>query len=56
MMEPVHQQIEQIFDEPSRIEKAGGSIQRTKTSLGPYGFMVLAIDTEGNMFELHSQK
>ena len=26
------------------------------TSLGQYGFMVLAVDTEGNTFGLHSQK
>ncbi|QDT05061.1 Glyoxalase-like domain protein [Rubripirellula lacrimiformis] len=40
----------------SRIQGAGGRVQKPKTSIGPYGFMVLAVDTEGNMFGLHSQK
>jgi predicted enzyme related to lactoylglutathione lyase len=40
--------------ELGRVEKAGGSIHREKTSLGPHGFMALAIDTEGNRFGLHS--
>lgn len=40
--------------EESRIVKAGGRIQRPKTSIGQYGFITLAFDTEGNMFGLHS--
>ncbi len=42
--------------EASRVKAAGGKIQKEKVSLGQYGFMVLAVDTEGNMFGLHSQK
>lgn len=42
--------------EESRIEKAGGKIQQSKMPIGEYGFISLAIDTEGNMFGLHSQK
>ena len=42
--------------EASRVELAGGKIEKPKVSLGPYGFMALAVDTEGNMFGLHSQK
>ena len=42
--------------EESRIESEGGKIFQSKQSLGEYGFMVLAIDTEGNMFGIHSQK
>ncbi|MDP5030037.1 MAG: VOC family protein [Paraglaciecola sp.] len=38
----------------ARVEKAGGKIQRDKMSIGEYGFIVLAVDTEGNMFGLHS--
>jgi uncharacterized protein len=38
------------------VEKAGGTIQREKMSIGEYGFIALAIDTEGNMFGLHSLK
>lgn len=41
-------------DEESRIEKAGGTVHQSKQSIGEYGFMVLASDTEGNMFGVHS--
>ncbi len=47
---------EDCATEAARIETAGGRIQKPKTSLGQYGFMVLAVDTEGNLFGLHSQK
>lgn len=40
--------------EGSRVAAAGGSVQREKMSIGEYGFVVLATDTEGNMFGLHS--
>jgi len=39
-----------------RVVKAGGRIQREKFSIGQYGFIALAIDTEGNMFGLHSMQ
>ncbi len=42
--------------EAARVVPAGGKIQREKTSLGEYGFMALAIDTEGNMIGLHSMQ
>lgn len=42
--------------EESRIATAGGKVQRTKMSIGEYGFVSLACDTEGNMFGLHSMK
>lgn len=42
--------------EESRVKEAGGKIQQSKMSLGEYGFCTLAIDTEGNMFGLHSNK
>ena len=42
--------------EALRVEAAGGRLQQPKTSIGEYGFMVLAVDTEGNMFGLHSQR
>ncbi|HDM8240717.1 TPA: lactoylglutathione lyase [Vibrio campbellii] len=35
---------------------AGGSIQSPKMSIGGYGFITLAFDTEGNLFGLHSNK
>ncbi|MBU1643457.1 VOC family protein [bacterium] len=40
--------------EESRVIEAGGRIQRAKTSIGEYGFIVLAYDTEGNMIGMHS--
>jgi uncharacterized protein len=42
--------------EASRVKKAGGRIEREKMSIGEYGSIALAIDTEGNMIGLHSQK
>lgn len=43
-------------DEAGRVVKSGGRIQREKMSIGQYGFIALAIDTEGNMFGLHSMQ
>ncbi len=40
--------------EGSRVAAAGGKIRQDKTSIGEYGFIVLAFDTEGNLFGLHS--
>lgn len=42
--------------EESRVEQAGGRIQRPKMSIGEYGHITLAVDTEGNMFGLHSRE
>jgi len=41
--------------EESRVEAAGGQIQRSKMSIGDYGFCTMAVDTEGNTFGLHSE-
>ena len=40
--------------EAGRVEAAGGRLQRDKMSIGEYGNIALAFDTEGNMFGLHS--
>ena len=40
--------------EEKRVVRCGGRIHRSKTSIGQYGFISLAYDTEGNMFGLHS--
>jgi uncharacterized protein len=40
--------------EEARIEPAGGRVRRPKMSIGEYGFVTLAFDTEGNLFGLHS--
>lgn len=42
--------------EESRVVASGGRILCGKMSIGPYGFITLAFDTEGNMFGLHSRK
>ena len=40
--------------EAGRVSAAGGRIMKEKFSIGEYGFIALAYDTEGNMFGLHS--
>lgn len=41
----------------ARIEAAGGKLLRGKTQISPeYGYMALALDTEGNRIAFHSQK
>jgi predicted enzyme related to lactoylglutathione lyase len=42
--------------EASRVVPAGGRLEREKMSIGPYGFIALACDTEGNMIGLHSMQ
>ncbi|WMC10708.1 VOC family protein [Oceanimonas pelagia] len=34
----------------------GGSLVRDKFAIGPYGFIALITDSEGNMIGLHSQR
>lgn len=40
--------------EASRVRVAGGQVHRDKFSIGPYGYIALAVDPDGNMFGLHS--
>lgn len=40
----------------ARVVAAGGKVHREKMSIGEYGFIVLALDTEGNMIGLHSMQ
>ncbi|MGY0798862.1 VOC family protein [Lysobacter sp. A286] len=47
---------EDVAQEESRVEAAGGRIQRKKMSIGEYGNISLVFDTEGNLFGLHSMK
>lgn len=42
--------------EAARVAAAGGKVFKEKFPIGEYGFIALAIDTEGNMFGLHSMK
>jgi predicted enzyme related to lactoylglutathione lyase len=41
--------------EESRVAGDGGTDERPKMSIEPYGFMSLVVDTEGNTIGLHSQ-
>lgn len=42
--------------EESRVQTSGGKVQKAKVPIGEHGFISLAIDTEGNMFGLHSMQ
>ena len=42
--------------EAKRAKEKGGEVHRDKFSIGPYGFIALVIDTEGNMIGLHSRQ
>jgi len=42
--------------EEAKAKAAGGRIERPKMSIGQYGFITLAFDTEGNMIGLHSRQ
>lgn len=42
--------------EEKKIEPAGGKIFKPKMTIGKYGAIVLATDTEGNMFGIHSME
>lgn len=42
--------------EQARVAGAGGSVVRPKFSIGEFGFVVLCMDTEDNMFGLNSLK
>lgn len=42
--------------EEARVETAGGKIQKSKFSIGEFGFIALVTDTEGNAIGLHSMK
>lgn len=39
-----------------RAAVSGGQIQRPKFAIGPYGFIALVSDTEGNLIGLHSMR
>lgn len=42
--------------EQARVEKAGGTIIKPKTSIGDFGFIAIVKDTEGNTIGLHSRQ
>ena len=42
--------------EARRVTAAGGKLQKEKSSIGKYGHIALAFDSEGNLFGLHSME
>lgn len=42
--------------EEARVSAAGGQVVRPKFSIGEFGFVSLAMDTEGNLFGIASTK
>jgi uncharacterized protein len=42
--------------EEGKVKKLGGRVEKTKQSIGEYGFISLVYDTEGNMIGLHSRR
>jgi hypothetical protein len=42
--------------EEGRVKEFGGQIHKAKMSINEYGFISLVLDTEGNMFGLHSMQ
>lgn len=42
--------------EAGRVDAAGGTVMHEKFSIGQYGFIAIAQDTEGNVLGLHSIK
>lgn len=46
---------EDCANEESRVEAAGGKVMQSKFQIGEHGYIMLAMDTEGNMFGIHSQ-
>ncbi len=52
----VYFECEDCASEESRIAPNGGQVVKPKFSIGEYGFITLAMDTEGNMIGFHSRK
>lgn len=47
---------EDCAQEAGRVAAAGGKLFKDRFSIGEYGFVALAFDTEGNLFGLHSMR
>lgn len=45
---------ENCAQEEEKIKASGGKIEKSKFSIGQYGYITLGYDTEGNMIGLHS--
>ena len=42
--------------EAEKVKRAGGRIEKPKFSIGQFGYIALAVDSEGNMIGLHSMQ
>lgn len=42
--------------EQSRVDEFGGKLIKPKMAIGEFGFIVIAVDTEGNCIGFHSMK
>ena len=51
---PVYFSCEDCGIEEGRAVQFGGRVQKSKTSMGQYGFISLVYDSEGNRVGLHS--
>jgi len=47
---------EDLSNELSKVEGAGGKVLLPRTSIGEFGFIALFADTEGNRLGMHSMK
>ena len=47
---------EDVANETSRVDAAGGKLLFPKMSIGEFGFIAQCIDTEGNRIGFHSRK
>ena len=45
---------EDVSTEAGRVEDHGGKVVQPKMGIGEHGFIALGMDTEGNMFGMHS--
>lgn len=52
----VYFQTDDCLAEQNRVEKSGGTVVQPKFQIGEHGFCAICLDTEGNMFGLHSMK
>lgn len=47
---------EDCATEAARIEPAGGKLMKAKFPIGPYGFIAIGFDPDGNCIGLHSMR
>lgn len=52
----VYFSVDDCIVEQQRVEAAGGKVLRPKFSIGPFGWVTVCMDTEGNVFGLNSMR